>query len=76
MSKLETPLCRDCERLWQSYQRATTEHLSLLSRLRIASALSDKTLAEALLREVSAAELNKKKAKEALDAHYLETGHQ
>jgi hypothetical protein len=73
--KLDTPMCRDCERLWQAYQRATAEHLSLLNRLRLASALTDRTLAEALIQEVSAAEFRKKKAKKSLDAHHSETGH-
>jgi hypothetical protein len=45
-------MCRECERLWQAYQRATTEHLALLARLRA----PEKSQAESLLREVSAAE--------------------
>ena len=72
MNRLETPMCRDCERLWQAYQRATTESLALLSRLRRGS---DQEPAESLIREINTAEFNKKTAKEALDAHMAETGH-
>src|SRR5262249_19808401 len=71
--KLNEPFCLDCERLWRAYQRATTEHLRLLSQLRRSDV--DRERAETLLREVSAAELTLKKTKEALANHQLESGH-
>ncbi len=73
MTKPDSSICLECERLWRDYQRATNEHLSLLNRLR--AGVPGKQSAEAVIREVSAAEFNRKKVKEALDAHHESTGH-
>jgi hypothetical protein len=74
MAKLDTPMCLECERLWRDYQRATTEYLHLLAKLRAVAAPGNQQ-AETLLREVSAAEFQKKKTKDALDTHQIESGH-
>jgi hypothetical protein len=65
------PVCLDCERLWRAYQRASTEHFHLIHELN----RNNLPQTEALLRQISTAEFNRRRAKDELDAHQNETGH-
>ena len=76
MKNSDSPICRDCERLWQAYQRATNEHLRLLSEAHHSISPLTPQDAERLIDQVSAAELSRKTARAALDAHRLDTGHE
>ena len=73
--KIEPPICREWERLWKAYQRATSEHVNLIGALNKASASLGKDEARRRIAEVSAAEFSRKAAREALDAHQVESGH-
>jgi hypothetical protein len=75
MTRLDLPLCPECERMWQACQRATNEHLRLLSVLNQASTQLDRHRAELLIQQVSAAEYARKKARDALETHRLASGH-
>ena len=54
--KFAPPMCLECERLWKEYQRATNEHLHLVSDLNPGLArCSDRKKSGGLIRQVSVA---------------------
>jgi hypothetical protein len=72
----DTLICSECERLWSIFQRATQEHQHLLSRLKSESAPSDKAGAAALIQQINAADLLRKKTRDLLETHQIASGHQ
>jgi len=76
MKHSDPPICRDCESLWQAYQRATNEHLRLLSELYHSTSPLTPQQAERLINQVNSAEASRKAARGALDAHRFDTGHE
>jgi hypothetical protein len=67
----ESPICRECERLWQTYQRVTNEHLRLVATLSLPTQNP-----EGLIQKINDAEFARRTAREALETHRLHTGHQ
>jgi hypothetical protein len=61
--------CDECQRLWQEYSRATTDHIRLDSKLRLAALSYDQEGILVLTRQVEGAEEQREWAREAIRKH-------
>jgi hypothetical protein len=66
---LKSPICEECHTLWQEYARATTEHLTLDSKLRLGALSRNYEVIRALTHEVESAEEERQWAREAIRKH-------
>ena len=63
------PNCEECARLWKEYARATTAHLRVDSKLRVAALAHDSQQIIALTPELEAAESSRTLLREAIHEH-------
>jgi hypothetical protein len=61
--------CYECQRLWQEYARATTDHIRLDSKLRVAALSRDQDAILTLTHQVESAEERREWAREAIRKH-------
>jgi hypothetical protein len=66
---LKSPICDECDNLWQEYASATIEHLTLDSKLRLAALSHNHEVIRALTYEVESAEEERQWAREAIRKH-------
>jgi hypothetical protein len=63
------PDCEECQRLWHNYSAATTDHIRLDSKLRLAALERDYGQIERLTPDVEAAERKRNNLREAIASH-------
>jgi hypothetical protein len=61
--------CADCERLWREYAAATTEHIKVMGKQRIAHLRHDAESERDLDAKVKAAELSRASTRTAIQEH-------
>jgi hypothetical protein len=61
--------CAECIRLWREYATATTDHIALEGKLRIAVIAHDSARVAAISPEVGQAGLKRSAARDAIKAH-------
>jgi hypothetical protein len=64
--------CEGCQRLWRDYSHATTDHIRLDSKLRLAALERDSERIAGLTLRVEAAELARSAARDAIRKHEAE----
>jgi hypothetical protein len=68
-STLRSPVCEECHRFWQEYASATTEHIRLDSKLRLAALSHEHELIPSLTQEVETAGALRESTREAIRKH-------
>ena len=66
---LKKPMCKDCHSLWQEYASATTEHITLDSKLRLAALSHDHEVIPVLTQQVETAGAARESRREAIRKH-------
>ena len=66
---LKNPICEECHRVWQEYARATADHLTLDSKLRLAALSRNYEVIRALTHEVENAEEERMWTREEIRKH-------
>jgi hypothetical protein len=61
--------CDECHRLWQEYARATTDHVRLDNKLRLAALTHDPKAIQVLTHQIEGAEEQREWAREAIRKH-------
>ena len=64
--------CAECQRLWQAYSAATTEHIRLESKLQIAALGHEDNVVVDLTPKVEEAALKRSAARDAIKKHEAE----
>jgi len=71
---LSDPNCEECQRLWQEYAQATTAHIKLDSKLRLAAIGHEHEQVPELTRQVEKAGALRASLREAIQKHDLAHG--
>ena len=66
------PDCQDCQQLWHAYAQATTRHIELTGKQRIAQLRREQEIIQQLEPEVVAAEQARNDARESIRRHELD----
>jgi len=66
---LRSPICEECHSLWQEYASATTEHIRLDSKLRLAALSHEREVIPALTQQVETAGALRESTREAIRQH-------
>jgi len=66
---LKNPTCKDCQSLWQEYASATTEHIRLDSKLRLAALSHEQEGIPPLTKQVESAGALRESTREAIRQH-------
>ena len=61
--------CGECKRLWREYSTATTTHIGLDGKLRLAALEHDHEAVQRLTFDVETSETNRKSLRDALRRH-------
>ena len=61
--------CEVCNTLWHEYARATTDHITLDNKLRLAALSHDHNVIQLLTHQVDSAEEGRERARQAIREH-------